>query len=170
MQRLARQSDTCARTADTMSEENFGFSIRVKPWQNPFIMKQLHHDKGMAQVAMADKLGCTPQTIRRWLRKHNIEITSNTPHVAGEDHPRHRSDRPPEYGSDWVKIAETVRERDGYECQRCGRTQEESLERYGRKLDVHHTIPRVTLIECGADFDAPDFLITLCSRCHTKVE
>lgn len=68
------------------------------------------------------------------------------------------------YGTNWVAQAESARERDNYECQSCGRPQGK------RKLHVHHIESRRSF---GSDYlSANDLsnLVTLCARCHIRVE
>jgi hypothetical protein len=60
------------------------------------------------------------------------------------------------YTLDWKNtLRDSIRQRDGYECQVCGKPQQV------RKFDVHHI-----------DYDKkncnPDNLITLCKPCHTR--
>ena len=67
------------------------------------------------------------------------------------------------YSIEWTNtLKESIRQRDNYTCQLCGRTQDEELERYERKLPVHHI-----------DYDKkncdPKKLIILCCRCNSKV-
>lgn len=67
------------------------------------------------------------------------------------------------YGEHWNKIADEVRERDGYECYDCGISQEE----YGKKLSVHHIVPFVyfdTYVEANKKIN----LVSLCEGCHRK--
>ena len=66
------------------------------------------------------------------------------------------------YSIDWTKtLKRSIRERDHYICQLCGKTQIQELEEIEKKLAVHHI-----------DYDKkncnPDNLITLCNNCHGK--
>lgn len=56
------------------------------------------------------------------------------------------------------QLKELIRHRDGYKCQLCGCPEIEN----GRKLDVHH-------IDYDKNNCKPLNLISLCSRCNTKV-
>lgn len=86
--------------------------------------------------------------------------------MVGEDHPRWKGGEA-RYGEGWnPKKKEAVRERDGRECQHCGRTEAEHIEEHGAKHTVHHIVP-------ARQFDAPEErnamenLITLCrGECH----
>lgn len=58
--------------------------------------------------------------------------------------------------SAWHEARYPILERDGYQCQECGSTQD---------LDVHHIQAR----KDGGD-DSPENLITLCKGCHAKTK
>jgi len=63
------------------------------------------------------------------------------------------------YPVGWTKtLKESIRQRDGYICQLCGKTQEEN----GRKLSVHH----IDYIKEHLD---PENLTALCCSCNVKV-
>jgi 5-methylcytosine-specific restriction endonuclease McrA len=62
--------------------------------------------------------------------------------------------------SEWNKIRIKVFERDGYTCQKCGKTKNEV-----NRLDVHHILP----IKAKGD-DSMENLITLCRGCHISEE
>ena len=63
---------------------------------------------------------------------------------------------------EWKLLRDSVVNRDRYTCQECG-YRKGNKER--RQLNVHHVIPRK---EGGADH--PENLVTLCKRCHGKME
>lgn len=65
----------------------------------------------------------------------------------------------------WTGIAQSIRERDGQKCTRCGLSSKESIKKYGRDLHVHHIIP----YELSGD-NQPCNLRTLCLPCHKKIE
>jgi len=60
-----------------------------------------------------------------------------------------------------------VYERDNFQCQECGMTQEQHILLFNRKLDIHHRDWK------GRNEKSPDNsldnLITLCLRCHAKI-
>lgn len=88
-------------------------------------------------------------------RKCKAQFYSGGQHPLWQD-TRQTDDR----GPGWDAIAESIRKRDGYRCQRCGKKQTAR-----RKLDVHHKIPyRLT-----AD-NSPGNLVSLCPSCHKIVE
>ena len=84
-------------------------------------------------------------------------------HIRGNRHPNWVSNREHltnDRGPGWDDIAESIRQRDRYMCQRCGLKQTDQ-----RRLDVHHIEPyRIS------HNNHPDNLITLCNHCHKIVE
>lgn len=78
----------------------------------------------------------------------------------GKNHPRWISGLKRKYPIEFNnQLKQSIRERDNYICQLCGRTQEEN----GRKLDVHH-------IDYNKINIHPLNLITLCRSCNLVVE
>ncbi len=76
---------------------------------------------------------------------------------------------PNDYGPGWARLREGIRQRDGFRCQVCGRTETT------RQHDVHHKVPfRMFRDEHGRSLpelaNQPDNLTTLCPECHQKVE
>lgn len=69
----------------------------------------------------------------------------------------------PNRGEGWRKIAEQIRERDGYVCRRCGKTQAEN----GQRLSVDHVIPW-RAFEDEAEANSPLNLVALCRPCHSR--
>lgn len=70
------------------------------------------------------------------------------------------------YGSGWNKTKKReVRNRDDGQCVRCGLSNADHVEKYGRQLHVHH-------IKKARSFDDPEprndksNLVTLCRSCH----
>lgn len=68
-----------------------------------------------------------------------------------------------DYGSNWDKIRNLVRQRDHFRCQICGATESES------KHHVHHKIPFRNFVN-PSQANQLDNLITLCPICHQRVE
>jgi DEAD/DEAH box helicase domain-containing protein len=74
------------------------------------------------------------------------------------------------YGPNWAAQRQRARERDGFRCRLCGRTEE------GREHDVHHMRPFRTFdYRAGRNANyimanALPNLITLCPDCHRRVE
>jgi len=88
---------------------------------------------------------------------------------TGENHPRYTGGRP-NYGRGWNDAKkESVRERDNYECQGCGMSNEEHIKEYARRLSVHH-ITKADNFDDPEKRNAMDNLIALCMSCHGKWE
>lgn len=95
--------------------------------------------------------------------------TYETP--CGVDHPNWNGGTFP-YGPGWNDAKkEQIRERDGRECQSCGRSEEEHIELYDKKHTVHH-IQKARNFDDPEQRNHPDNLITLCEtgECHHKWE
>lgn len=85
--------------------------------------------------------------------------------IRGEAHPKYKGGEIA-YGRGWSKEKkERVRERDGYKCQACGKTQEEELRDNDRRLSVHHLVP-ARKFDDPAKRNAESNLVTLCHRHH----
>lgn len=81
----------------------------------------------------------------------------------GENSPNWRGGHDPNRGPGWQRIAAEVRERDGYRCRRCGKTQEDE----GVGLSVDHVIPWRSFTSAEEAND-PSNLVALCRSCHGK--
>lgn len=75
----------------------------------------------------------------------------------------------PVYGPSWLSQREKARERDGFECQSCGMTKEEHLEKYDTVPHVHHITPWHQF-EDHEERNKLSNLIVLCVPCHRKYE
>jgi DEAD/DEAH box helicase domain-containing protein len=73
-----------------------------------------------------------------------------------------RSD-PNQYGPNWVRQRDLVRARDGYRCQACGAPEQ------GRSHHVHHKVP-FRNHPSYREANQLANLVTLCPRCHHRVE
>lgn len=76
---------------------------------------------------------------------------------------------PNDYGPGWTRIRDSVRQRDEYRCQVCGRPETT------RQHDVHHKVPfRMFRDESGRIYrekaNELSNLTTLCPECHQKAE
>ena len=88
--------------------------------------------------------------------------------LVGENHPAWKGGYA--YGTGWPEQREKARERDGYQCRRCGMAEEEQIQIHGRKLPVHHIQP---VIAFNGDYERADRLenlVTVCDACHPVVE
>ena len=102
---------------------------------------------------------------------HNYRFLQSI-HKAGENSARWRGGREPYYGKNWRRQQRRARKRDGYTCQKCGKSEQDN----GRALDMHHIIPF-----CEFDYVVGENdnykqankltnLISLCMSCHQRVE
>jgi hypothetical protein len=57
-------------------------------------------------------------------------------------------------------IKAAVRERDGFKCRDCGKTNKKSIKGTGRSLQVHRLLP-------GTEYDEK-WCVTLCQQCHAR--
>jgi hypothetical protein len=65
----------------------------------------------------------------------------------------------------WQKAREKVLERDGYECQSCGRTESENQERFGVGLSAYHEAPDIIENDPTQEIQT-EMMVALCSVCH----
>lgn len=89
----------------------------------------------------------------------------------GEDHPRWRPGRRPEYyGPNWFEQRRKALKRDQHRCQDCGITEAE----FGESLSLHHIKPfREFELDDGYDYEAAnqlENLVALCRPCHNTRE
>lgn len=89
--------------------------------------------------------------------------------ITGEKHALWRGGGDPNRGVGWVKLAASIRERDGYECRRCRLSQFEN----GEALAVDHIRPWRSF-DNKKEANDPSNLVSLCKKCHgyktTKIE
>lgn len=91
----------------------------------------------------------------------SVKCTGNQPSERSINSRRKKGLSP--YASYWVTIASEARERDDHQCQTCGT-------RYKKyKLPVHHIKP-ISLFDDPLDAHYLNNLITLCRKCHARVE
>jgi len=67
--------------------------------------------------------------------------------------------------TEWLRLADKVRERDNRECVECGMTSEEHWENHGQSLAVHHITKPQDCAESENPHDMEN-LETLCASCH----
>ena len=78
---------------------------------------------------------------------------------------------PNDYGPDWDEVRESILERDGHRCRKCG-----AAEPPGHTHDVHHIRPfrefgyRRGVNRNDQIANAPENLLTLCRACHHRLE
>jgi transposase-like protein len=134
-------------------------------------LREQHIDLEKTGVTIAQELGCTPETVYGWLRKHDIEAQNYFRGPTGSETWNWKGGSVP-YGPGWNKSKrQTVRERDDYTCQdpRCSVTQTEHLDEHGQKLHVHH-LRKARDVDDPEQRNAKENLITLCLDCHSRWE
>ncbi len=62
-----------------------------------------------------------------------------------------------------------VLERDNFQCQKCGFTQEQHIIAFARRLDIHHIDFKGENVPKEERNNDPDNLVTLCIRCHRTI-
>lgn len=132
-------------------------------------MREYYVEKSLSTNEIADLLGCSRPTVRKWLRRHNIEIRPQHFIGEGEDHPSWNGGQEP-YGRGWSESKkESVRERDARRCRFCGLEEIKHKRKFGEKLHVHHVIP-ARKFEDPERRNSMENLVTLCKSCHMKWE
>jgi len=88
----------------------------------------------------------------------------------GKNNPNYKDGVYDNFGSNWKKAQRQVRNRARGMCEGCGKSKKLN----GRKLDIHHIIPRYYFIEsekhCVEDSNKMNNLVALCQSCHAKEE
>lgn len=119
-----------------------------------------------AVVEKKDHFYCDYDCYGSWCSENRVK----------DDHPRWKGGGDLYYGPNWQRQRRRRLEKDGHQCQRCGMTNDECKDELGRDLDVHHITPVRDFhndAEGGSDWEivnSIDNLVTLCIRCHRKVE
>jgi DEAD/DEAH box helicase domain-containing protein len=76
---------------------------------------------------------------------------------------------PNRYGPNWAEQRDRARARDGYRCQVCGATEFGSSAKGGVAHHVHHKVP-FRRFRSSDQANRLENLVTLCPRCHRRVE
>lgn len=127
------------------------------------LAKRLNHTPTSLDMAEQGQYSIRPYRRRfsSWIAAQEAAGVAQTRLPPGE------GDGSPSYQGGWDTARKTALERDDYECQDCGRTDDEQRDAYGCGLNVHHKKRYRT-------FDDPEQahklsnLITLCQPCHTR--
>lgn len=136
--------------------------------------KYIDEEKTIPEIAEDCNTGTT--TIARWLERHEIETrdASDYEGLHGEENPNWNGGAEYYYGPNWRQQRKRALERDGRECCACGLSLEESLEKFGRELSVHH-IEKILSFKKDGDINYESAnklgnLVTLCDDCHVEWE
>lgn len=100
------------------------------------------------------KISHSKKGVRNWMFNRIGELH----HLWEGGNIRHAS-------KEWHEVRVEARKRDDAMCQNCGMTEEEHINKYGLSLDVHHINP----YRQSKD-NTLENLITLCKKCHRKIE
>jgi DEAD/DEAH box helicase domain-containing protein len=76
---------------------------------------------------------------------------------------------PNQYGPNWAAQRDRARARDGYRCQACGLKEQDAGASARRAHHVHHKTPFRTF-PSFREANHLENLVTLCARCHLRVE
>ncbi|ADD07778.1 uncharacterized protein Nmag_4270 (plasmid) [Natrialba magadii ATCC 43099] len=139
--------------------------ISSKDW-----LVKTYVEKNMTSGEIAEWVGCSSGVVWEWCQRHGIDCQENGSWPRGEDHHLYGGGDI-KYGEGWnKKKKERVRERDGRECQHCGRGEQEHVKLFGTKHIVHHVVPARS-IEDAQERNAMKNLVTLCrGDCHKRWE
>lgn len=97
-------------------------------------------------------------------RKDKISFAfSGVKHPAWQGGSHKLSDR----GAGWVKLRNLIKARDKYTCQKCGMTEQQSLQAYKSGLHVNHIKPFNQFGGKTVLANKPSNLESLCPSCHT---
>ena len=83
--------------------------------------------------------------------------------MVGENSVLYRGNTTSFRGPLWHALAESIRERDGHVCRRCGKTTTEN----NKRLHVDHIRPWRDFNDT-TEANHPDNLVSLCSSCHSR--
>lgn len=100
---------------------------------------------------------------RRHQTRHFCNVVCRGRFFSGENASSYRGDSDPNRGYKWVALAEKIRIRDCYVCQRCGKSQQDNKQ----KLSVDHIRPWRSFDDKDAAND-PGNLVSLCRACHSE--
>ena len=130
--------------------------------------KYITEEMTIREIAELESVKASASSVKRALKAFGIKRRPEG-FQTGESHPHFNPDYDAKYGPHWDNIRAHIRERDNFCCQYCGITQNEYIQSYNRKLDVHHITPLAEFSDVEqANRDSN--LITLCLPCHRKVE
>lgn len=120
-------------------------------------------DLDMTYAEMTKELGVSQATL--WARLKEAGMLQGL--RSGERTPMWRdgSSKRKSRGPDWQKQRKAALQRDGYMCQRCGKTNAQELKDTGKQLSIHHIVP----YRISRDSSLNN-LISLCNVCHMQEE
>lgn len=83
--------------------------------------------------------------------------------LLGENHWNWQGGRSyEEYPTDFnPKLKRGIRRRNCFRCKNCGKPQEDNIDEFGKKLEVHH-------LDEDKNNTGEDNLVALCTKCHSR--
>lgn len=106
---------------------------------------------------------CTEDCHYKYYSKNGLREKENNPFWNGGKTQRY-------YGPNWREKRKERLAKDNYQCLRCGISNSENKEKYGKSLSVHHIIP---IKQFNRDYESANKvqnLVSLCNSCHITVE
>jgi len=85
------------------------------------------------------------------------------------DHPSWKGGYTRNRDTNWPELRSKALDECGWECQGCGRSEEDHQDEHGVGLSVHHIFP-VRWFKTPEDADTIDNLVALCRSCHDRWE
>lgn len=125
----------------------------VKPYHLEPVLVKVFEDWNMTPKQAGEVLKATAGTVREYANQFGVEIGNGT---------MWKRDR------EWDEMCKVVRDLDG-QCVVCGVGCEEYWEENGRKMPVHHVIPK-DVFENQKEANFLENLVSLCPVCHGSVE
>ena len=143
-----------------------------RAYHRPEWLRREYEQKGRSATDIAAEFDVSIQTIRKALAKAEISERSRgeslrlSGKMRGENNPAWNGGTTPERQrlykqGHWREFSQSIYERDGFRCHRCGRPKGRP-----KSLHAHHLKPWAN--NPALRFD-PDNCVTLCHRCHVWV-
>lgn len=119
-------------------------------------------------VAVSSRKTCSDECLSEFYKKDPARKYKISVAMSGSSHPNWQggSHRIGYRGAGWVKLAESIRDRDGRACKKCGMTEEESILKGWGRLQVNHKKP-FHQFRNKTHANRPSNLEALCKSCHT---
>jgi len=124
--------------------------------------KDKHHTEETKKIIGQKSIGRIPWN-KNLTKETHPSILRQSLQMMGNKNGYINGESREQYPSEFDKhLKEKIRKRDNYTCQLCGITEEESINKYKRKLSVHH-------IDFNKKNNKEENLISLCISCNIKV-